>query len=220
MTIEGNVSTVQQKELAIVQKDMASSREAYHTRFHDINVQRSYRKCTGPDHAQATVVCGRSSLSDKGGRAGHPDPELRGEGSQKNFFTAFQASVWSKNKVGGGGGVPGPFPWTRLWIGCFPGQTFEVWQQLKQTATPKVTLFTCFSSAHSAHLFFFSIFSNISCSETVDMLLRIILWSFTTPAILLNILRWIFCWLKTNQDNKHRVQRKQALQPAIRASCS
>ena len=114
MTIEGNVSTVQQKELAIVQKDMASSREAYHTRFHDINVQRSYRKCTGPDHAQATVVCGRSSLSDKGGRAGHPDPELREEGSQKNFFTAFQASVWSKNKVGGGGGVPGPFPWTRL----------------------------------------------------------------------------------------------------------
>lgn len=78
VTIEGNVSTVQQKELAIVQKDITSSREAYHTRFHDINVQRSYRKCTGPDHAQATVGCSRSSLSDKGGRTGHPDPELRG----------------------------------------------------------------------------------------------------------------------------------------------
>lgn len=59
----------EQKELATVQKDMPSSREAYHTRFHDINVQRSYKKCTGSDHMHATVGYGESRLSD-GGRGG------------------------------------------------------------------------------------------------------------------------------------------------------
>ena len=108
MTIEGNVSTVQQKELAIVQKDITSSKEAYHTRFQDINVQRSYRKCTGPDHAHATVGCGRSSLSDKGGRAGHPDPELRGKGSQKNFLQPFRPQFGLKIRWGEGSLGPSP----------------------------------------------------------------------------------------------------------------
>ena len=108
MTIEGNVSTVQQKELAIVQKDITSSREAYHTRFHYINVQRLYKKCTGPDHAHATVGCGRSRLSDKGGRAGHPDPELRGEGSQKNFLQPFRPQFGLKIRWGEGSLGPSP----------------------------------------------------------------------------------------------------------------
>ena len=37
-----------------------------------------------------------------GGRAGHPDPEIEG-GSDKKFFSAPRASIWSKNKGG-----PGP----------------------------------------------------------------------------------------------------------------
>ena len=47
----------------------------------------------------------------EGGR--HPDPEIRGRGggvwmrSQNFFFPALRASVWSKNKGGRGGGVPG-----------------------------------------------------------------------------------------------------------------
>ena len=42
--------------------------------------------------------------SDKGGRmgGGHLDPEIRGARSQKKFFSALRASVWSKNKGGGG----------------------------------------------------------------------------------------------------------------------
>ena len=62
----------EQKELATVQKDMPSSREAYHTRFHDINVQRSYKKCTGSDHMHATVGYGESRLSDGGRGGGEP----------------------------------------------------------------------------------------------------------------------------------------------------
>ena len=48
-----------------------------------------------------------------GGEGGvHPDPEIAGgELSQKHFFSALQASVRSKNKVGGGAGSPGPLPW-------------------------------------------------------------------------------------------------------------
>ena len=39
-----------------------------------------------------------------GGRGGgHPDPEIRGKpGLKKIFFSALRASVWSKNKRGGG----------------------------------------------------------------------------------------------------------------------
>ena len=43
-------------------------------------------------------------LQIKGWREGgvHPDPEIAGGGlSQKHFFSALQASVRSKNKVGG-----------------------------------------------------------------------------------------------------------------------
>ena len=46
-----------------------------------------------------------------------PDLQIRrwggggGEGAQKkSFFAALWASVWSKNKVGGGSGPPGPLP--------------------------------------------------------------------------------------------------------------
>ena len=84
----------------------------------------------------------------------------------------------------------------------FCRQTFEVWQPLKQTVVSKVKLFTCFWSARSAHLLFFSIFSIISRSEIAHLLSRIILWSFTTPEILLNVLRWIICWSKTNKVDK------------------
>ena len=43
----------------------------------------------------------------KGWGGGHPDPEIRGRGPvSKIFFTALRASVWSKNKVGGGGPLP------------------------------------------------------------------------------------------------------------------
>ena len=35
-----------------------------------------------------------------GGGGGHPDPEVRGGRSQKNCFSALQASFWSKNKEG------------------------------------------------------------------------------------------------------------------------
>ena len=54
-----------------------------------------------PNHiTQDTVdfISGGSRPSDKG-RPGHPDPEISGGGrSQKRFFSAFRASVWSKNK--------------------------------------------------------------------------------------------------------------------------
>ena len=52
-------------------------------------------------------LSGRSIPSDGvGGGGGHPDPEMRGGGSQKNFF---QASVWSKNK--GEARAPQAPPW-------------------------------------------------------------------------------------------------------------
>ena len=53
---------------------------------------------------------GGSRPSDKGaGGHGYPDPEIRGGEVSKKFFWALWASVWSKNKVGGGGtGPPGP----------------------------------------------------------------------------------------------------------------
>ena len=48
-------------------------------------------------------------LQIKGGGGGHPDPEISGGWSPKNFFAALRASVWSTNKcvcvcVGGGVG--------------------------------------------------------------------------------------------------------------------
>ena len=46
------------------------------------------------------MVCsGRSRFSDKGGAAGHPDPEIRGSPVSKKIFPALQASVRSKNKA-------------------------------------------------------------------------------------------------------------------------
>ena len=45
-------------------------------------------------------------LQIKGGGGGHPDTEISGGWSPKNFFAALRASVWSTNKcvcVGGGG---------------------------------------------------------------------------------------------------------------------
>ena len=47
-------------------------------------------------------ISGRFRPSDKEGGQSHPDPEIRwGPGLKKNFFSALQASVWSKNKGGG-----------------------------------------------------------------------------------------------------------------------
>ena len=51
-------------------------------------------------------------LQIRGWREGgvHPDPEIAGGGVvSKTFFSALQASVRSKNKVGGAGS-PGPLP--------------------------------------------------------------------------------------------------------------
>ena len=42
-------------------------------------------------------------------QGGHPDPEIRGSSVSKKIFSALRASVWSKNR-GGGGGSPGPLP--------------------------------------------------------------------------------------------------------------
>ena len=41
---------------------------------------------------------GRGRVGD-----GHLDPEIRGPGLKKKFFSALRGSVWSKNKEGGGG---------------------------------------------------------------------------------------------------------------------
>ena len=60
------------------------------------------------DHDSDSVGdSGRSRPSDEGGRGGggHPDPEIRGAVSQK-YILAFRASVWSKDKGGGGGQAP------------------------------------------------------------------------------------------------------------------
>ena len=43
------------------------------------------------------VRSGGSRPLDKGG-GGHPDPEIMGD-DLKNFFSTFQASVWSKNQI-------------------------------------------------------------------------------------------------------------------------
>ena len=44
-----------------------------------------------------------------GGGRGHPDPEIRGGQSQKKYFSALRASVWSTNKEVGPD-PPGPSP--------------------------------------------------------------------------------------------------------------
>ena len=49
-----------------------------------------------------------------GGGGGHPDPEIRRAVSKK-IISAFRASVWSKDK-GGGGRPPWPLPWIRHWV--------------------------------------------------------------------------------------------------------
>ena len=51
---------------------------------------------------------GGSRPSVKEGGGGHPDPEIKGERSQKNVFLAPRASVWSKTKGGGGEGRAPP----------------------------------------------------------------------------------------------------------------
>ena len=61
------------------------------------------------------MVSGGSRPSDKGRGGGggrrHPDPEIGGERSSKNFFSTLRASVWSKNKEAPAPpGPPGPSP--------------------------------------------------------------------------------------------------------------
>ena len=51
-------------------------------------------------------------LQIRGGH-GHPDPEIRGvDPFSEKLFSALRASVWFKNRGGGGGGLatPGPSP--------------------------------------------------------------------------------------------------------------
>ena len=58
----------------------------------------------------SAAICLRTSggyrPSDNGG-PGHPDPEIKGGGLKKIFFSTLRASVWSKNKGGGLGPSPG-----------------------------------------------------------------------------------------------------------------
>ena len=71
-----------------------------------LNSQASQVKRIPPmQDAINKFISGRFRPSDKEGGQSHPDPEIRwGPGLKKNFFSALQASVWSKNK---GGGPPG-----------------------------------------------------------------------------------------------------------------
>jgi len=48
-------------------------------------------------------------LSDKGGGPGHPDPEIRGARSPKNFFRPFRPHFGLK--IRGEGSPPRPLPW-------------------------------------------------------------------------------------------------------------
>ena len=59
---------------------------------------------------------GRSSPSEKGGgrgRAGHPDPEIRGGQSQNIFFRPFGPHFGQS--IRGEPGPPAPLPWIRHW---------------------------------------------------------------------------------------------------------
>ena len=63
-----------------------------------------------------TVNSGGSRPSDKGWGGGHADPEIReGPVSPPQNFSALWASVWSKNK-GGGGARPSPGSATGEWF--------------------------------------------------------------------------------------------------------
>ena len=65
----------------------------------------NYAACARHLFNRSAPYSGGSRPSDKGGGgAGHPDPELGGGLSPKQFFSALRASVWSNNK----GGQP---PW-------------------------------------------------------------------------------------------------------------
>ena len=57
----------------------------------------------------------RSRPSDTGGMGGggYPDPEIKRGAISKQFFSALRASVWPKDKGGGGGWATGPLPWIR-----------------------------------------------------------------------------------------------------------
>ena len=52
--------------------------------------------------AQPQITVADPDLQIKVG-SGHPDQEIKGGGGLKKFFLALWASVWSKNKWGGGG---------------------------------------------------------------------------------------------------------------------
>ena len=67
------------------------------------------RKCGSAILNPSVLSYAKHAVADtdlqKGG-GGHPDPEIREGGSQKNFFSALRASVWFKDKGGGGGRAP------------------------------------------------------------------------------------------------------------------
>jgi len=66
-------------------------------------------------HTHRVAFCiffrGGCRRSDKGVGGRYLNPEIGRGWSPKNFFSALQASVWSKNK--GGSGPHGPLPWIR-----------------------------------------------------------------------------------------------------------
>ena len=59
--------------------------------------RRKGRGKEGKGNGRVTVA--DPDLQIRGG-GGHPDPDIKGGRSQKNFFSALRTSVWSKNKEG------------------------------------------------------------------------------------------------------------------------
>ena len=64
-----------------------------------------------PGQKKVKCTVADPDLQIRGGRGGHPHPEIRGGWSQKKLFSALRASVWSNNKRGTGPSTP--LPWIR-----------------------------------------------------------------------------------------------------------
>ena len=83
---------------------------------------------------------GRGRVGD-----GHLDPEIRGPGLKKKFFSALRGSVWSKNKEGGGGAWASPLdpPLMPLYFSPIPYVSFgtQIAKETKSQATVIATVY-------------------------------------------------------------------------------